>query len=779
MGLVDSQGNVLAHYPDPARMVGTKISETAFFQNILANGGQGTGEQPGLDGQLRLYAFTPFTYASGGPIYLWAGIDKNTVTAAADHQLLSGVALWLGLALVSFLVVWFVGDRLFIRPVSVITETARKLSSGDYLARTGMVADGSEVGELAAMVDRMAASMASKAEILRLNRALRVLSGCSKNIVLAQSEEALLDETCRTIVEAGNYLMAWITFRVQDDAKSVHIAARHGANIGWLDGVPISWSDDHQGGGPTGKALRTGQTQLVQDIAEELDLGPWQEKIYALGSRSAVALPLTDGGIAFGALTIHAAQAHIFNPEEVALLEELAGNLTFGILTQRSKQERQRAEERVERLARFDTATDLPNALELVSSLELVIRRSLANRGQFALVTMHIERLLDIQDVIGMAGADEIVRQLAQRVSAVTGGVHFIARVARDAFAMIMPLDVESLAAIPRYIEAITEVPYEYAGIPVDIQISAGSAVYPEHATDPDALVRRSDIAARQAWSQGVIHNLYGGESERESPERLTLLSDLRQAIRTDQLVLFYQPKVSAQSPAVITGAEALVRWFHPLHGAVSPASFIPLAEQTGLIKPLTYAVIEMAARQVATWQHANKPMRVAVNISPQNLLDPDFFDFVSSLSERTGADLSALDLEITETALMSDPERARQVLEQFARQGMRIFIDDFGTGYSSLAYLATLPIYALKIDRSFVMRMNEPKYQTIVSSTISLAHGLGLKVVAEGVETREQAEFLRDQQCDDIQGYLYSSPKAAEEFVEWCEVELQTINTR
>jgi diguanylate cyclase (GGDEF)-like protein len=768
MGLVNSNGTVLAHHPDPARMVGRNIAETPFFKTIIGKAGRGTGEEAGLDGEPRIYAFARYAETSSGPIYLWVSLYKRVVTGEATREFWVAVAIWLLLACGSFAAVWRIGERLYLRPLTALSGAVRRLSAGDYLARTGVGHGEGELGELAGMLDRMAVAMGSKAEVLRLNRALRVLSSCGNVLVHAESETQLLQGICRTIVEVGSYRAAWIGLRDHDADKTVSVAAHHGVDVDHLMAARVTWADTERGRGPSGTAIRTGTTQLVQDIAASPELTPWHAKALERGHRATVALPLRDRGDVFGVLCIFGGEANVFIGEEIALLEELAENLAFGILAHRSRAERYQAEEKADRLARFDVVTDLPNRVELIAHLGRAIARARQTGGRIATVAVTIDRLIDIQDAIGMGGADEILKQMAARLRALVGQVHFVGRMAGASFAVVVPVTVEDSAALALRLATIAETPFEYSGIPVDVQVTSGIAMFPENGDDPDALVRRADIAVRQAAAEGRSYAVYSGKSDRESPAHLTLLSDLRKAIRDGGLTLFYQPKVSV-SPVAVSGAEALVRWIHPSRGMVPPNAFIPLAEQTGLVKPLTYSVLAIALAQMAEWERAGTAVRVAVNVSPNNLRDPDFFEQLTSMPRKFGARLDLLDLELTETALMADPGKSRDLLARFAELGVHIFIDDFGTGYSSLSYLATLPIHALKIDRSFVIQMKQPKFATIVASTITLAHSLGLKVVAEGVETAELVQQLGQGGCDEIQGYFYSKPLPAADFVRWC----------
>jgi diguanylate cyclase (GGDEF)-like protein len=747
-------------------MVGQDLSADPFFQAIAASGESGTARGRGLDGSPLLYAFVRLSATEAYPVYAWVSVREDRVTAGADAQFVQAVVFSALILALCFTLLWFSWNSQVRAPLDAIMNAARRLGTGDYQARSGVRPTTTELGALATLFDNMAESLASNAEVMQLNRALRVQSGCAKNVVQAKSEQELLDGVCRTIVDVGGYGYAWIGFAEHDARGSIKFAAWHG---GVLDDIVAqarpSWKD---GQGPASIALRTGTRQVAQDFRTGPEVEGWSHVALERGLYSGVGLPLREGTHTFGVLAIFSRKPGAFTESELVLLDELADDLTYGILARRAEQERHHVEARAQRLATIDETTGLPNRIELNAHLDKFIRYAAGGSERVAVLSANIDRLTEVQDAIGIAGVDNVLRQFAKRLSDHMAGIHFVARNSADSIAIVAPHAVEEPAAIARVIQMLAETPIEYAGIPIDMQTTVGVALYPEHGDNPDALLRHADIAVRRARSAGVAYAVYAGSDASENPQNLALLSDLRKALRADQLVLFYQPKISTVSPRVI-GAEALVRWRHPERGLVPPGVFIPLAERTGLIKPLTHWVLGAALRQLAKWQRDGGGTRVAVNVSQNNLRDPDFFEQFIALPEKNGARLDGLDIEITESALMEDPEHSRALLQRIADLGVRIYIDDFGTGYSSLAYLATLPIHALKIDRSFVIQLAEPRFRTIVESTVSMAHALGMKVVAEGVETAELVGILAALGCDEIQGYVYSKPLPAEDFDPWC----------
>jgi len=609
----------------------------------------------------------------------------------------------------------------------------------------------------------------AEASLTRSNRALRVLSATNHVLIHSEWERTLLDQVCKIIVEHGGYRLAWIGFVEHDAAKTIRPVAQTGYEVGYLENAAITWADTERGRGPTGTAVRTGIVQISQYIASDPKMAPWRSNAIKLGYASSMAIPLRSNSETIGVLSIYSSEPDAFDEGETVLLRELADDLAFGIVTHRSQVARREAEAKAEQLANFDALTGLPNRLYLFRHLQQTLKNEHNDESRFAVMTISVDRFDEVQDAVGIEGADSLLEKIGERLKNVADHDTFLARVARDSFA-ILPrrCDAEGAGRIAERIRIAINNPFEHAGIPVDLPMTIGVALFPDHSDDADSLLVRSAIAVRQARAGGTDFAMYAGKIDSESPQRLTLLAELRRAIRKDELVLHYHPKIDV-STGRISGVEALVRWQHPDRGMVPPNQFIPLAEHTGLIKPLTYWVLEAALRQIVEWRERRVEVSIAVNVSPNNLRDPEFIDRITGLQAKTGASSDLMTFEITETALMEDPARAQEMLVHMKDLGIRVHLDDFGTGYSSLSYIATLPIQALKIDRSFVLKMMEEKqHRAVVRAAISLAHSLGLKVVGEGIESVDQAKALVQEGCDEIQGYLFSRPLPAEEFVGW-----------
>ncbi|MCU1672505.1 MAG: Diguanylate kinase [Frankiales bacterium] len=411
-----------------------------------------------------------------------------------------------------------------------------------------------------------------------------------------------------------------------------------------------------------------------------------------------------------------------------------------------------------EHLARHDALTGLPNRRMLSGALA----------DGTALVLLDLDRFKEVNDALGHAFGDALLQQVAGRLSAAARSSDLVARLGGDEFAFLAQgvLDEEQgLALARRVVQAFAE-PYLVGDVVLDVEASAGVALAPQHAADFETLLQRADTAMYLAkrGADGVA--LYDASSDVNSLERLSLLTELRAALTSaaPQLHLLYQPTVDLRTGAAV-GVEALLRWQHPTRGVVPPTDFIPLAEHTGLIGPLTQHVLHLALRQCRTWRDTGLDLPVAVNLSARNLLESDLPGRVAQALVDHGVPAELLVLEITETALVEDPERAERVVRGLVDLGVRIAMDDFGTGYSSMVSLTRLPLDCLKVDRSFVADLDTGgPGAVIVTSSIALAHELGLRVVAEGIETPAQLLRLRELGCDVAQGYLLARPLPADQ---------------
>jgi len=422
--------------------------------------------------------------------------------------------------------------------------------------------------------------------------------------------------------------------------------------------------------------------------------------------------------------------------------------------------------------AMFDDLTSLPNRVLFQDRLQQVITVSRRENQPFSLLAMDLNRFKEVNDTLGHQYGDLLLQQVALRLTEVARESDTIARMGGDEFSFLLPATgtLGSEVFAKKIMEAL-EASFDLGGKSIEIGMSIGIAVFPAQGADYETLMRHADAAMYVAKRTRSGYELYDSKKSPDDELDIALKTELRQAIEKNHLVLYYQPKISHENSKV-SGLEALVRWQHPTQGLIPPDRFIPLAEQTGLIRPLTAWVLEHAVRQCAQLHHLGMPLTMAVNLSTINLKDPDLPQKITAVLDKYKLDAKWLELEITESAVMDDTTRTVQVLAELDALGARISIDDYGTGYSSLSYFRKLPLDDLKIDKSFVMGMvTNHEDATIVRSTIEMGHELGLRVVAEGVEDQQTWEKLTELGCDAAQGYYMGRPLAPTDLLKWlCE---------
>ena len=420
--------------------------------------------------------------------------------------------------------------------------------------------------------------------------------------------------------------------------------------------------------------------------------------------------------------------------------------------------------------ALHDPLTGLPNRTLFRDRIVQALLACERNGGRVAVLVMDLDRFKEVNDTLGHHSGDFLLKELGTRLKVALRASDTIARLGGDEFGVILPgqSDPLGVAHVMEKIRQAVEQPVLVQDLPLGIEASVGVVFYPDHGDDVDTLLQRADVAMYEAKAGHSFYAFYDSASDKHTPTRLTLLADLRRAIDSRELALYFQPKASLGNGEV-TSVEVLVRWHHPDRGVVLPDEFIPAVQHTGLIKPLTLYVIDQALSQCRSWQERGLSLSVSVNLSMRNLLDVEFPDDVARLLRQHDLEPRRLELEITESTMLADPVRTKLVLDTLSDMGIRLSLDDFGTGYSSLSYLKRLPLDELKIDRSFVMNMLENEDdRVIVRSTIELGRNLGLEVVAEGVETEDTWARLRRLGCDLAQGYYLTRPVPAGELESW-----------
>ena len=463
----------------------------------------------------------------------------------------------------------------------------------------------------------------------------------------------------------------------------------------------------------------------------------------------------------YGVLSVFSDEVRAFSPGDTNFLVAVA-NVVAAVV------ERRRAEDEVRHQALHDGLTGLPNRMLMADRLEQALSASLRDDSKVGLLLLDLDGFKDVNDSLGHHAGDQLLRQVADRLVAVLRASDTVARLGGDEFAVCLP-DVSSTAeagAIAAKLLSVLQQPFELAEMVVSVSASVGVAVSGEHGHEPSLLLQRADIAMYRAKRARTGWALYDTATDEAHRHRLAVLAELRDAADLGELELHYQPLMDLQN-GTVGHVEALVRWSHPVRGLISPGDFIPLAEQSGLIHPLTAWVLQVAIDQAREWERRGMPLAIAVNLSAVVLTNPMLPNQITTMLADAGLPNDRLIVEITESVIAE--ESVREALQRLADAGVTLAIDDFGTGYSSLAWLRTLPVHQIKIDRAFVTEMAGDKKDTaIVSSVVQLAHSMGLTVIAEGVETFEVSQLLGSLGADIGQGYFYCYPKPAAQLEQW-----------
>jgi diguanylate cyclase (GGDEF)-like protein len=532
----------------------------------------------------------------------------------------------------------------------------------------------------------------------------------------------------------------------------------------------VTYSTDHRIVGTRVASrvhIRESLAGTIRGDVTSLRPGAGDERKKALRTYAPVAVPGGTGVVAifqdYGPI-VQAAEA-TFVP--VAAIFEVVLVLLFLTLVpilRRVTQRIRRQMNEIERRALYDELTSLPNRTLFGDRIEQTIMDAGQEPRSAAVMLLDLDRFREVNDALGHETGDRLLQEVASRLGETVRSSETFARLGGDEFGILLSRGSEEDATeLAARIHKALETPFSLSGFPLEIAVSIGIAAYPAHGEDVDTLLQHADVAMYVAKDGHSGTALYQSEQDTSDAARLALAGELRAAIDNEELVVHFQPKAELES-GLIVGVEALVRWQHPERGFIPPNEFIPIAERTGLIKPLSQYVVASALKQCGEWRAAGFDLHVAVNLTIPDLLDLELPDRIGRLLAENGVQPGQLELEVTETTILADPFRVRQVLNRLNEMGLRLAIDDFGTGYSSLAYLKNLPVHTIKIDRSFVMGMCEDASDaTIVRSTIDLGRNLGLGVVAEGIETQEVWDALRADGCSLAQGYFISRPASAE----------------
>ncbi len=642
-----------------------------------------------------------------------------------------------------------------------------RLGSGDFSSLVP-VAPGLESSVLGWLSEtRMALAkidaqrLEERAKNQRLTQLYAALSQCSQAIVRCQSEAELFPQICRDAVTVGGMKMAWIGLLDQNSKAVVPVAA-FGDGTEYLEGIRISIdASEPQGRGPVGTSMREDRPYWCQDFEHDPATEPWHERGARLGWKASAGLPLHRDGRVIGCFSLYIDSVEAFDEAERSLLVEMTTDIDFALNGYVK-------EAHIHRLANYDALTGLPNRLLLNDRMLHAITMAQRNQSSLAVMFLDLDHFKDINDTLGHSVGDGLLIEMARRLKATLREEDTVTRLGGDEFILLLPgNDGNSAAQVAeKLIQAIT---HSFSTPEQELSVSAsiGIAIYPDDGEDFETLSKNADTAMYRVKQEGRNgYRFFTAEMQAHSVRKLQLENALRQALANNQMTLHYQPQLALQGGRIV-GAEALLRWQHPELGQVSPAEFIPVAEANGLILPIGEWVLQTAVRQIKTWiDQGLGPMVMAVNLSVAQFRHPALPELVSRILDQAQLPPEYLELELTEGVAMENPLGAIAVMDRLHERGVRMSIDDFGTGYSSLNYLKRFKVYKLKIDQSFVRDIStDPEDKAIVSAVISMARSLGLKTIAEGVETQGQLEFLREQGCDEVQGYYFSRPLPAQQF--------------
>ena len=587
--------------------------------------------------------------------------------------------------------------------------------------------------------------------IERLSRITAMLSGINSAIVRLRDRTELLEEACRIAVQHGRFSFAWIGL-VDPVTQAITPAAWTGEGQGFLDIARFSARDDvPEGETLVGRVVRGKRAIVANDIANDPLLRHGKHAL-ARGFRSLVGLPLVVGEVCEGILVLYSSMLDFFDEAEMRLLEELAGDISFGL------DHIEKARE-VHHLAYYDTLTGLPNRRLFQETLDTLTEASRRGPGKLVVMVIDVRGFHVVNDNLGRHAGDALLKLVAARLRENLASFDTLGRIGGDQFGLILTdiaHDTQAASAVGRIFAAL-EKPFDVDGQSVRLTIKGGASVFPTDGESGGALLTNAESALKKAKVSLETWLFYAPHLNAALANRVVIENALSRALEARQFRLLYQPKIDFRTGRA-HGLEALLYWEDPGKGLVPPGRFIHVLEDTGLILNVGSWVMSQAMEDLrALRARGFDKLRIAVNVSPLQFRQKDFPGY---LAAAIGPGADGLDIEITESVMMDDIEACIAVLWRVREMGIGVALDDFGTGFSSLSYVARLPATTLKIDKSFVDEIvTNPARLAIVSAVVSLAHALGMKVVAEGVEIEEQARLLKQLGCDEMQGYLYSRP--------------------
>ncbi len=591
----------------------------------------------------------------------------------------------------------------------------------------------------------------------RANRVLTMLSRINRSIVRAESPDGLYENACRIAVECGLFSFAWIGL-TDPRSGQLRVMSSYG-----VQGYPCD--ELAAPGGLADAARLSGDVRIYNDLASMPDAAE-SAGLLRHGLHAMAGLPLREDRQAIGVFALYAEQADCFDHTVIDLLIEVADDISFSLDHMLNEQRRLAGEAKIHYLAFYDAQTGLPNKTSLEQRLPLLAVRA-EQRGTFlTLLDIRLQRLDKVVQILGGLATDEVMRTLARRIEKMCGNDGLLARMAPEEFVLVsleMTHGTE-IDAFAEQVQRLLEEPIRIGNKEVFLHAAIGGVMYPLHEHDIAYLLRRARAAADSSGIEGGFR-VYRAEFDRGLEQRVEMEAELHRALERDEFQLHYQPQLNLKSGAMV-GVEALLRWQHPQRGLISPAQFIPLLEECGLMPMVGAWVLRTACKQAKRWQDEGlDPMRMAVNLSAQQFGQHGLVETVRKALDDAGLEAEYLELELTESLILENAEHTIQTMHALKKLGVSLSLDDFGTGYSSLSYLRRYPVDRIKIDQSFIRDMTEhASSAALVRSILAMASNLGLNTIAEGVETAGQFGYLRKQLCQEMQGYLFSRPLPPED---------------
>lgn len=768
--VVDRDLRVLARLPNPDQWVGKSIRDTPLGMALTTTVDERVLEAPGLDGTRRLLALTTL---AGEDDQLDArvsiGIAVDVALAPANALLRRNLIAFAIVTVLLFATFWWGSDLLVTGPVRALVAATREIGRGNLAARVTPLPGGHELAELYDTYNQMAEALQRRErearehmeEIARLNRLYAVLSASNTAMLRIHDRAQLLQEICRVAVELGAFRLALIA-EPHDHLRSVRCVASAGTDDALVAHLCQLLSDEWKAEAtlPTLTVLR--ENTIAVSETDQVAATQIREWLATQGIRSCAAFPLRMRGEVVASMTLFAAESHFFDQQELKLLQSMAADASFGL--EYLEKERHRFY-----LAYYDTLTDLPNRFLFHQRLEQQLQWTSTESQQTAVIVLGLRGFRRINDTLGRRIGDGVLDQTARALRESIDEPEHLARIGNDEFAVILPSVQDPSQLADKASRILASAPKSLRVYDRDVYVDwcAGVALYPSDATDAQSLLKHAELACHVAAHNGEALQFYTPAMERHARRRFDIESSLRGASRRGELVLHYQPVVDVRSGRA-TSVEALMRWRSQELGPLSAGSFIPVAEESGLIISLGEWALEEACQQLQSWRDQGlPPISIAVNVSVKQLQQPGFAQRFLDIIRRSGCDPASTSfaVEITESELMRNVHSCARALMDLKEAGLMIYVDDFGTGYSSLSYLQQLPIDVLKIDQSFVQDMvANPRTLAMVRAITAMAHTLGLRVVAEGVENRAELDALRSIGCDAVQGFLLGMPCAANE---------------